>query len=282
MSLTSWKVEGKGEFISTDCRIRCHLQAGWWSRKVNSSAQITLGELDITYYLEGEWQWQMCQHKLHGENGTSLTIWKVKKKGEFVSTDHMGRIRHHLLPRRWRERWICQHRSHEENQTSLTLWKVKQKGEFVSANHMGRTRHHLLPGRLRRRWVPQPRAHENQTSLTSWKVKGEGEFVSTDRMENWTSLTLWKLKGKGEFVNTDPMERIRRHLLPKRWREEINLSAQIAWVNQVSLTNWKMKGKGEFLSACCMGRIRRHLHARRWRERVDPQHRSWRESDVTY
>jgi hypothetical protein len=36
--------------------------------------------------------------------GESLTSWKVKVKGDFISTDEMGRIRHHLQAGRQREK----------------------------------------------------------------------------------------------------------------------------------------------------------------------------------
>jgi hypothetical protein len=49
-------VKEKGEFISIDQieRIKHHLQAGRWRKKVTSSAQIRWGESDITYFLKGE------------------------------------------------------------------------------------------------------------------------------------------------------------------------------------------------------------------------------------
>jgi len=141
-------VKQKGKFISTDHigRIRHHLLSGRWSRKATSLAQITWEESDITYYLEGEGKRQICQHRSHGENQTSLTIWKVKGKGKFVSTDHMGRIRHHLLPGRWKEKVNLSAQITWENQMSLTSWKIKGKGEFVSTDHIERIRCHLQPG----------------------------------------------------------------------------------------------------------------------------------------
>jgi len=67
---------------------------------VSSSAQIRWGESAITYFLEGEEKRRLHQHRSDGENQTSLTLWKVKGKGEFINTDQMRKIRHDLLPER--------------------------------------------------------------------------------------------------------------------------------------------------------------------------------------
>jgi len=172
--------------------MRCHLRAGRWREKVNLSVEIVWVKSDITNFLEGEGVRWICQHRSHGENQMSLTLWKVKQKGQFLSTDHMGIIGHHLQAGRWREKWIRQCRLHGENQESLTSWKVKGKGEFVSTCCMGRIRRHWQTGRWRgkvnssaqrawresdvtywlegkgKRWIHQHRSHgENQTSLTS-------------------------------------------------------------------------------------------------------------------
>jgi hypothetical protein len=90
---------------------------------VNSSAHITWGELDITYPLADEGERWICQQRSHArENQTSLTLWKMKGKGEFISTDHMKKSK------------------------SLTSWKVKGIGEFISTDHMERIRNHLRTG----------------------------------------------------------------------------------------------------------------------------------------
>jgi len=150
MSLTSWKIKEKDEFISTDHR-----------------------ESDVTHKLDGEADRRIHQHRSHWENQTSLTSWKVKQKGKFISTDHIGRIGHHLLSGRWRrkatlsaqiawgeleityylegegERWMCQHTWGESDITYFL--EGEGKGEFVSTNHMRRIRCHLLSERWSRK-----------------------------------------------------------------------------------------------------------------------------------
>ena len=146
-------VKQKGKFISTDHigRIRHHLLSGRWSRKATSLAQITWEESDITYYLEGEGKRQICQHRSHGENQTSLTIWKVKGKGKFVSTDHMGRIRHHLLPGRWKEKVnLSAQITWQESDIIYSLEGEGKRWIHQRRSH-GRIRCHWLPGRLRGR-----------------------------------------------------------------------------------------------------------------------------------
>ena len=323
-SHTFWKVKKKGDFISTDQmeRIRHHLLSGRWRRKAALSAQIRQGESDITYKLKGEEQRWVHQHRSDGENQPSHTFWKVKKKGDFISTDQMERIRHHLLSGRWRgkvnsstrirweksdmtyslkdegERWIHQHRS-GENQPSLTCWKVKGKGEFISTDQIERVSHCLLAGR----WILQHRSDgENQTSLTRWKVMRKGEFFSTDQMgrishyllagrsihqhrsdeESHTSLTSWKVENKGDFFSTDKMERIRHHLLAGRWREGWILQHRWDGENQTSLTSWNAKETSEFISTGQMGRIRHHLLPVRWRKVNWSTQVKWRESTITY
>jgi hypothetical protein len=63
---------------------------------VNSSAQIRWGESTITYFLEDAGERCIHKHRSHEKNQISLTSWKVKEKGEFISIDQIERIKHHL------------------------------------------------------------------------------------------------------------------------------------------------------------------------------------------
>jgi len=306
-SLTLWKVKGNGEFVSTDhmARMRCHLQAERWSRKANLSAQIAWGQSDITYKLEGEGERWICQCRLHGENQVSLTNWKVKGKGEFLSTW----IRVSLTCWGEGKGRICQHSSHGENQMSLTSWKVKGKGKFVSTDRMERIRCHLQAGWWSRKANLSAQIASGESGV-AYSLEGEGEWWICQHWshgENQMWLTSWKVKGKDEFISTDHMESIRHHLQAGWWSRKVNSSAQIAWQesdityslegeadrrlcqhrshgkNQTSLTLWKEKQKGNFVSTNCMGRIRHHLLSGRWREKANlSSHITWEELDITY
>jgi len=197
-SLTLWKVKGKGEFVSTDHmgRIRHHLLPRRWREKVNSSAQITWRESNITYKLDGEADRQIHQHRSHGENQTSLTSWKVKGKGEFISTDCMERIGCHLRAGRWRGKMNSSAQI-TWGESDITYFLEGQGGaEFISADRMSRIRCHLLP----RQW----REKVNLSAQITWReldvtyfLEGEGErWIHQRRLhgKNQMSLTFWKVK----------------------------------------------------------------------------------------
>ena len=147
--------------------------------------------------------WWCLYNEISNEMALSTTemyfLWKVREseqEGQFINSNHIWWIWHHLQAGRWRGKAIHQQTPHAMSPVSPTSWKVKGEGnwsthaacnesnitykleggrQFVSQCHMQWIWCHWLAGRLRRKAICQPTLHvTNLTPLTCWKVKGEG------------------------------------------------------------------------------------------------------------
>ena len=162
----------------------------------------------------------------------SLTSWKGKEKGQFVSPDQMERIQPHLHSGRGRGKvnLLVQITWKESNNTYILE-------EVNLSDHMRRIEHHLLAGRKRGKikLSAQIMYMKNPTSLTIWK---RSICQPRSHEKNQVSLNLLE---KGQIVSPDHMERIPHHL--QTGRERVNLSAQIAW--EESNLTYLLEGKEE-------------------------------------
>jgi len=145
--------------------------------------------------------WRCLYNEISNEMALSTTemyfLWKVresKQEGQFINSNRIWWIWHHLQAGRWRGKAIHQQTPHAMSPVSPTSWKVKGEGNWsthAACNESNIT--YKLQGEGKA--IDQPTLHEmNSASLTSCKVKGKVSCQPTPHAMNPMSLTSWKGK----------------------------------------------------------------------------------------